>query len=99
MSETFYRVAKPTPDDESIKLQIKREHETFVVYKTLWKKDSKTGKWESHPHAVTTEDPLKSTAEAQQVYDVCRRQIAFDGFKHAFTPDAFTLGNTYKEIK
>jgi hypothetical protein len=48
---------------------------------------------------ITGQHPFMKRSEAMQVYESHRRTLAAQGYKHAFSPDAFSIGYTYEEIK
>ena len=99
MKQTLYQTATPKPDDDSFLLHIKERGNEFVVTQIRYHFDSKSGIDESNLETITGQHPFKKRSEAMQVYESHRRTLAAQGYKHAFSPDAFSIGYTYEEIK
>jgi hypothetical protein len=99
MKQTLYQTATPEPDDDSFLLQIKERGKQFLVTQIRFYFDPKSGIQESTVKTITGEHPFAKHSEAMQVYESRRRTLAAAGYKHAFSPDAFSIGYTYEEIK
>jgi hypothetical protein len=99
MKQTLYQAVAPKPDDDSFLLQIKERDKEFVVTQIRNHYDSKSGIQESTVRTITSQHPFVKRSEAMQVYESHRRTLAAKGYKHAFSPDAFSIGYTYEEIK
>jgi hypothetical protein len=99
MKQTLYQTVAPKPDDDSFLLQIKERGKEFVVTQIGYHYDSKSGIQESNVKTITGQHPFMKRSEATQVYESHRRTLAAKGYKHAFSPDAFSIGYTYEEIK
>ena len=98
MKQTLYKTANPTPDDDSFMLQIEEREKQFFVSQYRYRFNSKSGSWEVAYKAIITLYPLAERSEAIQVYESQRGRLASEGYKYAFSPDAFSQGNTYEVI-
>jgi hypothetical protein len=79
--------------------KLKERGKRFIVTQIRYHFDSKLGVDESDIEAITGEHPFTKRSEAMQVYESHRRTLAVKGYKHGFSPDAFSIGYTYEEIK
>jgi hypothetical protein len=98
LTETFYKRSRPTAADESVKMRIEEGNHTFFVYKTSKLRDSRTGVLAIYHESVSTQDCLPSYSEAQELYEAVRKQLAVEGFKHAYKPDVIFPNHTYEAI-
>jgi hypothetical protein len=98
LTETFYKTSRPTAADESVKMRIEQRNHTFFVCRTSKLRNSRTGVLAIYQESVSNQDSLPSYSEAKELYEAVRKQLAVEGFKHAYKPDVIFPNHTYEAI-